>query len=126
MRKTIKIAFAISLSSFVFIGCAGKSQEMSKLVHVDPVRKNIENNVTDSIYEINRKAELANLIKEPAIPVKTPDKIMRILLLPYVDKNQLLQTSSFMFTKVDDGKWIIGDYLNQESESVSKTLMPLH
>ena len=47
-------------------------------------------------------------------------------MLPYVDKNNLLQTSNFIFVKVDDGKWIIGDYLNQEVEISSKTLTPIN
>lgn len=125
MIKNIAKTIIICMSGFVlFTGCSMKEPEVSKLIKVEPNKK-IDNNITDSIYEINRKSELANLIKSPAIPVKTPDKIIRVLLMPYVDKNNILQTSSFMFTKVDEGKWIIGDYLNNEGEFTPQTLSPL-
>ena len=112
---------AFILAMMMFQGCA----EKSKIIYIDP-KTNQDINRTDSLYEVNRKEELAKLIQEPIVPMKTPDKVLRVLMLPYVDKNNLLQTSNFIFVKVDDGKWIIGDYLNQEVEISSKTLTPIN
>ena len=109
MIKRVLLAFILAM--MMFQGCA----EKSKIIYIDP-KTNQDINRTDSLYEVNRKEELAKLIQEPIVPMKTPDKVLRVLMLPYVDKNNLLQTSNFIFVKVDDGKWIIGDYLNQEVE----------
>lgn len=115
-----RVILASIIVMMMFQGCA----EKSKIIYIDPKTKQ-DINRTDSLYEVNRKEELAKLIQEPIVPLKTPDKVLRVLMLPYVDKNNLLQTSNFIFVKVDDGKWIIGDYLNQEVEISSKTLTPL-
>jgi hypothetical protein len=62
----------------------------------------------------------------PKIPVKTPDKILRVLLMPYVDEDMNLQTENFHFVKVDDGRWVVGEYLNgQDRSNNAKTLTPL-
>lgn len=116
-----RVVFASILVMMMFQGCA----EKSKIIYIDPKTKQ-DINRTDSLYEVNRKEELAKLIQEPIVPLKTPDKVLRVLMLPYVDKNNLLQTSNFIFVKVDDGKWIIGDYLNQEVEISSKILTPIN
>ena len=119
MIKRIILAFILAM--MMFQGCA----EKSKIIYIDP-KTNQDINRTDSLYEVNRKEELAKLIQEPIVPMKTPDKVLRVLMLPYVDKNNLLQTSNFIFVKVDDGKWIIGDYLNQDVEISSRTLTPIN
>lgn len=62
----------------------------------------------------------------PKIPVKTPDKILRVLMMPYVDEDMNLQTENFHFVKVDDGRWVVGEYLNgQDRSNNAKTLTPL-
>lgn len=46
--------------------------------------------------------------------------------MPYVDEESNLQTENFHFVKVDEGRWILGEYLNgQDRSSAPKTLTPL-
>ena len=87
MIKRVLLAFILAM--MMFQGCA----EKSKIIYIDP-KTNQDINRTDSLYEVNRKEELAKLIQEPIVPMKTPDKVLRVLMLPYVDKNNLLQSTS--------------------------------
>jgi len=121
-KKLQKIALLGLLSMSLFSGCSSKQQ--SKLIQIDP-KKSIKE-LSQSVYEKGRKEELAKIIDSPVIPVKTPDKILRVLMLPHVDKNNILQTSSFLFVKVDEGRWIIGEYLNDTKTVESQTLSPLN
>jgi len=121
-NKLQKIALLGLLSLSLFSGCSSK--QPSKLIQVEP-KKSVKE-LNQSIYEKGRKEELAKIIEAPVVPVKTPDKILRVLMLPYVDKNNILQTSSFLFVKVDEGRWIIGEYLNDTKNTESQTLSPLN
>ncbi len=118
----IKILTLI-LGLLIFSGCTASKQD--KLIKVSKQnKKNLEK--VDSLFEIKRKEVLTDIINQPKIPVKTPDKILRILILPYVDKNNNLQTQNYHFIKVDDGRWIIGEYLYGEGNNAkSQLLTPL-
>lgn len=113
---------AIATCSIVLLssGCASKQQ--SKLIQVEPEK---QAEIKESMYEHKRKKELSKIIETPSIPVKTPDKILRVMMMPYVDKNDILQTSSFLFVKVDEGRWIFGEYLNDSKLEASQNLTPL-
>ncbi|MDR2105310.1 MAG: TraV family lipoprotein [Deferribacteraceae bacterium] len=71
-----------------------------------------------------RDERLANIIRKPLSPLKTPEKVLRVLILPYTDDNNVLHTWKYSFITVDEGQWILGDYL-KESRTASNTLTPL-
>jgi hypothetical protein len=71
-----------------------------------------------------RDERLAGVIRKPVSPLKTPEKVLRVLLLPYADDKNILHTWKYSFITVDEGKWILGDYL-KESYTTSNTLTPL-
>ena len=118
MKKTITLISLVMAISFS--GCSSK--QPSKLIQVSPEGQ-IEKK--ESMYEHKRKAELSKIIEAPTIPVKTPDKILRVMMMPYVDKSDILQTSSYLFVKVDEGRWILGEYLNDGKVEESQNLTPL-
>ena len=83
-----------------------------------------EESITKGFIEEERKEILKKLVKKPPVPLKLPDKILRILVLPWVDKNGNLHTQQYIFVKVEEGKWILGDYLLKEEE-ITKEIKPL-
>ena len=65
------------------------------------------------------------LLKEPVTPVKLPDTIMRVLVLPYVDDKQAFHSSKYIFVKVEEGKWILGNYIHKDIKRKTKEYNPL-
>ena len=78
-----------------------------------------------NIYTKERAKKLAELLSMPATPIHTPPKIMRVLILPWVDKNGVFHGSHYVFMQVDSGKWVLGTYKVGELEEQSKLLTPL-
>jgi len=117
-----KLLIGIIATIFLFTGCFTK-QENVGLKRVAKQEKIVK---AASLYEKERKDFLSQTMYSPKIPVKTPDKILRVLLMPYVDEDMNLQTENFHFIKVDEGRWILGEYLNGQDRTTNpKTLTPL-
>lgn len=77
-----------------------------------------------SDYEKERDKMLSKIVKTPPIPMRIQDTILRVLILPYVDDAGVLTAQSYKFTKVDDGKWIMGEYLLNGNDEIG-VLTPL-
>jgi hypothetical protein len=75
-------------------------------------------------YEKERDRMLAKIVKTSPTPMRVPDTVLRVLVLPYVDDSGTLTAQNYKFTKVDDGKWILGEYLVKEGSAI-KMLTPL-
>lgn len=75
--------------------------------------------------EMEKDNKLSNIINRPVTPLRTPDTILRVLILPYEDSNGVLNGWKYSYVKVDDGKWIMADYLNNSVTSTKMTLTPL-
>jgi len=81
--------------------------------------------VATDIYKKEQAKTIAGLLKKPPTPLKTPPKIMRILILPWVDKSGVLHSQEYVYVEVDKGKWILGEYLYKQP-SIQTTLTPLN
>ena len=75
--------------------------------------------------EMEKDNKLSNIINRPVTPLRTPDTILRVLILPYEDDNGVLNGWKYSYVKVDDGKWVMADYLNGSVPSSKMTLTPL-
>ncbi len=75
--------------------------------------------------EMEKDNKLSNIINRPVTPLRTPDTILRVLILPYEDDNGVLNGWKYSYVKVDDGKWVMADYLNGSIPSSKMTLTPL-
>jgi len=116
------LIIGIIATLLLFTGCSTKQENvgLKKVTKQETIVK------AASLYEKKRKDFLSQTMYLPKIPVKTPDKILRVLLMPYVDEDMNLQTENFHFIKVDEGRWILGEYLNgQDRTKNPKTLTPL-
>lgn len=69
-------------------------------------------------YEKERDHLLTKIVKTPPVPMRVPDTVLRVLVLPYVDDSGALTAQSYKFVKVDDGKWILGEYLAKEGGGI--------
>lgn len=75
--------------------------------------------------EAEKDNKLSSIINKPVAPLRTPDTILRVLVLPYEDDKGVLNGWKYSYVKVDDGKWIMADYLNGTRPSFKGTLTPL-
>ncbi|MEM5853941.1 MAG: TraV family lipoprotein [Candidatus Aenigmatarchaeota archaeon] len=85
-----------------------------------PEKKDME--VTS--YEKERLEMLQKLLQTPPTPLRVPDTVIRVLILPWVDSEGNLNTSRYVFFRVEEGKWILGDYLLKRGEPI-RELKPL-
>lgn len=75
--------------------------------------------------ETEKDKKLAAIIDRPVTPLRTPDTVLRVLMLPYEDSNGVLNSWKYSFIKVDDGKWVLSDYLNGTRPKAGHMLTPL-
>lgn len=87
-------------------------------------QKSIKAHKPKSDYEAERDKTLAKIIKTPPMPLRVPDTVIRVLVLPYVDDEQTLTAQAYKFVKVDNGKWMLGEYLRNEGGAIN-ALTPL-
>ena len=78
----------------------------------------------EDLYEKEVKDSIVKLLSEPPAPVKVPDTVLRVLILPYVGKEGTLNTARYVFLKVEEGRWVLGDYLIERKKGI-KLLTPL-
>lgn len=100
----------------------GEKMKKQQIVPKAPAQPDVRTQV-----ELERDKKTLEMLKESPTPIRTPDTILRVLFLPYTDEAGVLRTSNYVFLKIEDGKWIIGDYLMPSSTSFRKktTLTPL-
>lgn len=131
MKKTLIKLTIIGTTSLLFTGCFSSTssnvETPNGIIKVPAGYKAPTYSIKkeDSIYESERKQLLAETIRKPVMPVKTQDKILRVLIMPYVNENNVLQTENYQFTKVDEGRWIVGEYLAKDKGRAEKLLTPL-
>ena len=65
----------------------------------------------EATYQKEKLEKELAILKVAPTPIKAPDTVVRVLILPYVDSNGVLNAAKYTFLTVETGKWIIGDYL---------------
>lgn len=77
-----------------------------------------------SIYEREVEEKLTRLLRTEPTPLRVPDAIVRVLILPYVDEGGNLVSQKYVFFRAEEGRWILGEYLLQRGKPI-KELKPL-
>lgn len=77
-----------------------------------------------SLYEKETQAKILELLKTTPAPLRVPDTVIRVLVLPHVDENGNLVSQKYIFFRAEEGKWILGDYLLRKGQPL-KELKPL-
>lgn len=65
---------------------------------------------------------VAPSVPDKPVPIRTPAKVMRIWIAPWVDTNQNLNVSSYVYTEVERRRWLYD--MNGQS-SASTRIQPL-
>ncbi len=79
----------------------------------------------ENIYQKEKALKIAKVLKQPSIPIYIPPKIIRVLILPWTDKNNVFHGAHYVYFKVEDtGKWILETY-QTTIPNPQKTLTPL-
>jgi hypothetical protein len=83
-----------------------------------------------SILEKDKTALEESLINGPNTPIYIHSKILRMLVMPYVDTLNRLHTYQYIYFKIRKGGWLLGNYLMNDAKrnrifnplgSISKT-----
>jgi hypothetical protein len=102
--------------SFLLVGCATKTQEV-KLRNIEPkVEAKEVKQEEESLYQREVMEKLMKMVREEPTPLALPPTVLRVFVLPYVDDQGRLITQHYMYLKVDEGKWILGDYLLKKGQ----------
>lgn len=129
MKKIFFYTMTTCVTVLVLSGCSSKETPQTQIIKVETTKQSKNNEKLSqmpSVYELQRKEVMKGYISQQQMPIKTPDKNLRVLVFPYVDQNNILQTHNFQYVKVDEGKWILGEYLlNEDSKNTPKMLTPL-
>jgi hypothetical protein len=109
------------------IGLTSCSTTKERIVYLDnvPPKEDGYKPKEKSIYEKEIQEKVVSLLKAPETPLRTPDVITRILILPYTKEDGTLIMSHYVFAKMKEGKWILGDYLIDQQKEESKIVRPL-
>ena len=113
MKKRV-LAIALFLTS-----CAGKVQLKDLPETTQKEEKQVE-----SLYQKEVQERLFELARTIPTPLRVPDNIIRVFVLPYVDEKGNLVSQKYIFFRAEEGKWILGDYLLKKGEHL-KELKPL-
>lgn len=89
-----------------------------------PDNKVKEEKEDKSLYEKEVEEKLTKLLRTEPTPLRVPDTIVRVLILPYVDESGNLVSQKYVFFRAEEGKWILGEYLLQRGKPI-KEFKPL-
>lgn len=84
---------------------------------VMPADKPAKNNFTGNnynrtlYYNWKNNLEMSIIGKRPT-PIYEPPVILKVLMLPYVDKAGVLHSYQDVYFVVEKGRWLLGNYLN--------------
>ena len=78
----------------------------------------------ESLYVKEQIHKLTKLLREEPTPLAVPPTVLRVFVLPYTTESGELITQHYFYLKVDEGRWIMGDYLLKKGEPI-KELKPL-
>lgn len=120
MRATV---LGLAILAISFSGCTtsqGGLQPEGKVTYLRDAPKK-ENSA--SLYAQEQSQLTRDLIKTPPVPIRTPNTILTLLFYPY-DNAGVLVGHFYAFMEINDGKWVIGSYLDKQKES-EKIITPL-
>jgi len=74
-------------------------------------------------FESEKVRVNASLLRRPIKPLRSPDKIIRVYIGPYITKEGVFNDSRFTFLKVADGDWLLGEELSPKNSLYDTHMM---
>ncbi len=105
----------VAILGFLLVGCATQTQQM-QIRHIEPKVEVKQEKEEESLYRRELMEKLMRMVREEPTPLALPPTVLRVFVLPYVDDQGRLITQHYMYIKVDEGKWILGDYLLKKGQ----------
>jgi hypothetical protein len=124
MKKKLLI---LPLAGTLILNSCSTTTTKEKIVYLDNIqpKEDTYKPKEKSIYEKEVQEKIISLLKAPETPLRTPDIITRVLILPYTKEDGTLVMSHYVFVKMKEGKWILGDYLIDQPKEENKIIRPL-
>ena len=130
MKKIIAIMMLLSIGVVpILSGCATTTYTGDKLLKL-PGGKPVNNRAVyeslllkKSILEKDKTKLEESLISKPNTPIYIHSKILRMLIMPYIDTANRLHTYQYVYFKIKKGGWLLGNYLMTRRHS--KVFSPL-
>jgi len=99
------------------LDAATEEGEVEDYGQSDPAESKRQKMLGDKKFTLFKERLRRELIEELSLttpaqkptPIRTPAKVMRILINPWQDKKGNLYTTSYMYTEIEERKWQIGD-----------------
>jgi hypothetical protein len=110
-----KMRKVVVLLGFLLVGCATQTQQ-ANIRHIEPKTPAKQEKEEESPYKRELMEKLMRMVREEPTPLALPPTVLRVFVLPYVDDQGRLITQHYMYIKVDEGKWILGDYLLKKGQ----------
>jgi hypothetical protein len=104
-----------ALLGFLLVGCATQTQQVN-IRHIEPKTPAKQGKEEESLYKRELMEKLMRMVREEPTPLALPPTVLRVFVLPYVDDQGRLITQHYMYIKVDEGKWLLGDYLLKKGQ----------
>lgn len=82
----------------------------------DPLLRNTDPKSAEGAYKESLYKRLDNLLQEPKMPVVSPPKVMRILMLPYKGQEGEFYMMRHLYFFVDEPRWVLGDNIEELPE----------
>jgi len=83
----------------------GKTEKVAKSVTINSVDL-----LEKDLQKINKKEVERRMVDDPPVPITVPPKVIRVLILPYIDKKGNLHSDSYVFVEIRKARWLIGEY----------------
>ncbi len=93
-------------------------EEVCREIYIKPVPVK-----TESLYEKEKKKVLLKMLRNLPSPVRTPDEVLKVYILPYTDSRGNFHSGEYVFIVVEDGRWLMGKQVEEKKER--KLLIPL-
>lgn len=77
-----------------------------------------------SAYKQAEYREMQKLLDQPVTPLIKPPKVLRTLITAYPSSERTLYTPRYVFFFADEGRFVLGDYLNTPQASSAQSLEP--
>jgi hypothetical protein len=122
--KRKKLLILSIVGTIVLSSCSTTKERIVYLENVPP-KEDAYKPKEKSIYEKEIQEKVISLLKAPETPLRTPDVITRVLILPYAREDGTLVMSHYVFAKMKEGKWILGDYLIEQQKEENRVVRPL-
>jgi hypothetical protein len=118
MRKILALLILSLALPVILTGCATtySGKQLLKLPSGKPVSNKGYYSLLNEKKSVLQKDKVKleqSLINMPNVPIYIHSVILRALIMPYVDRKNILHTYQYVYFTVKKGGWLIGNYLTK-------------